>query len=541
MKVLIVDDENFVRMNFKSFMDWEGHGYRLVGEARNGQEAIDKIVELRPDIVFLDIRMPIMDGLEVLRHLNAKSDPCKVIILSSHNEFDYVRQAMLLGAADYIHKPSLYPELVFETLNRVRSLIEEERKQSDQIEHLLRNEERSKPELKALFCKGWIEGAVRHGWEIEQKTTQLGIRLKQPNVCCFLLFIDNFETVQQRYSKPLDHLVRFSIHNILSEIFLKFEELEFFQVSGNQFAILKSYSGVRSLNDVYEQQWHLIRSVTTALKQFMNISVSFSVSALHSQLIKVPAAYEEALRASDELFFQGEAGVAFYENKFGNSTVHERIYDEQVKQFRAHVEAARWEAAEASLHTLYVTIMRNRDISKKEAHDLSVSLHYSLMEMCPEAYRSSESRGLPSVEEILGAENLGQVMQLLISELTYIRGKRQEMDISTNVKIQKVLAYIHSYYDQDLTLEKLAQHVGLNSSYLSRLFKEQTSYMLIPYINQYRVKKSLEYLSAGKLKTYEVAEKVGFKSVDNYYVAFKKVYGQPPNEYLKTRLEGPAR
>ncbi len=542
MKVLIVDDENFVRMNFKSFMDWEGHGYQLVGEARNGQEAIDKLAELKPDIVFLDIRMPVMDGLEVLRYLKTQSDPCKVIILSSHNEFEYVREAMLLGAVDYIHKPSLFPALVFETLNRVRNLVDEERKQSDQIEYLRRNEERSKPELKALFCKGWIEGSVRHEWEIEQKTKQLGIDLSQPNVCCMLLFIDNFETVQQRYAKPLDHLVGFSVNNILSEIFRKFEQLEFFFVSGNQFAILKSYARLRSLNDVFEQQWRLIRTIRTALKQFMNIGVSVSVSALHSQLLKVPVAYEEAFQASEDLFFEDQASVVFYEKiRRKKTSNHERIYEELVKQIRTQAEAAKWEEADASLDELYETIRKNRDISKMETLDLSVSLHYSLLETCSEADRDANSSGLPSIEDIMGAENLARVTQLLAIELAYIRNKRQETGITTNLKIQKVLAYIHKYYDHDLTLEELAHQVGLNSSYLSRLFKEQTLMMLIPYINQYRVKKSLDYLLAGKLKTYEIAEKVGFNSADNYYIAFKKVYGQPPNEYRKTILEGTAK
>ncbi|MFC4302449.1 response regulator [Cohnella boryungensis] len=536
---MVVDDENFVRMNFKSFMDWEGHGYQLVGEARNGQEAIDKMAELKPDIVFLDIRMPVMDGLEVLRHLKTHSDPSKVIILSSYNEFEYVREAMLLGAVDYIHKPSLYPALVFETLNRVRGLALEERKQSDQIEHLRRNEERSKPELKALFCKGWIEGSVRHEWEIERKTKQLGIDLKQPNVCCMLLFIDNFEMVQKRYAKPLDHLVGFSVTNILSEIFRKFDQLEFFQVSGNQFAILKSYDKLRSLNDVFEKQWHLIRTIRTALKQFMNIGVSFSVSALHNQLLKVPAAYEEAFRASEDLFFEAEASVVFYETVHRRKVAnHERNYEELVKQIRTKTEAANWEEADACLRLLYETIGKNRDISKRETLDLSVSLHYSLMEMYSEADRDANGSGLPTIEDIMGADNLARVRQLLANELAYIRSKRQETGISTNLKIQKVLAYIHKYYDHDLTLEELAHHVGLNSSYLSRLFKEQTSIMLIPYINQYRVKKSLDDLLDGKLKTYEIAEKVGFNSADNYYIAFKKVYGQPPNEYRKAILEG---
>lgn len=150
MKIMIVDDESFIRMNFKTFVDWKHHGYYLVGEATNGREALEKIDELHPDVVFLDIRMPLMDGLEVLRQLRHAKHSCKVIILSSHNEFEYAQEALRLGACDYIHKPNLTQSAVFEALERVRTQVNHQ-PVGDHLVSLQQNVEKNRNELKTLF------------------------------------------------------------------------------------------------------------------------------------------------------------------------------------------------------------------------------------------------------------------------------------------------------------------------------------------------------------------------------------------------------
>jgi two-component system response regulator YesN len=162
---------------------------------------------------------------------------------------------------------------------------------------------------------------------------------------------------------------------------------------------------------------------------------------------------------------------------------------------------------------------------------IATYLHYAFSRAC-EPETGLPVAGFPAIEEFFEAETEQQIYELLVQEAEYVQHKKNLNAASQrmNHKIRLVIDYIHEYYDRDLNLEELSHYVELNPSYLSRLFKEQTGMVLIQYINQYRVNKSLELLMNSTMKTYEIAERVGFKSTDNFYIAFKKLTGFPPNE-----------
>lgn len=531
MKIMIVDDESFIRMNFKTFLDWEQHGYYLVGEASNGREALEKIDELRPDVLFLDIRMPLMDGLEVLRELQQREYSGKVIILSSHNEFEYVREAMRLGASDYIHKPNLTRVAVFDAMVRVQKLLHH-RPKEDHLASFQQNMEKNRNELKTLFLRDLAIGVVRHQWEIEQKKKLYGLNLKQPNVCCILVSIDQYEKVKERYKKGMEHLLGFSILNILHEVLNRYKELELFQMGPKEIVILKSDSETRSMNEIWEDRWRLIRKIEKTLKQFLNIQVSFSVSGLHPDLLEIPKAYHEAREASEMLFFEDRGNVVAFEPGALKGEDAKPLFLRAEQGVKKALTEKNVTEAITVIHGLFDEIKEKRCVGRREALEFCVNLHYLIQSFLKEGSGEEDSAGM---REIMAAERVEELRLLLVRELEAFRETRAD-GASTNYKIKRVIHYIHQNYAHDLTLDELANYVGLNHSYLSRIFKEETGSMLIPYINRYRVKQSLELLKDGKLKTYEIAEKVGFNSIDNYYICFKKLYGLPPNEYRKTCL-----
>ena len=102
--IAIIDDESLVRLGIKSSVAWEEYGYEIVGEADNGQTGLEMIREKHPDIVLLDVCMPVMNGIEVLKSLQKLKIQCKVIILSCHDDFCFVKEAMKNGAFDYLRK-----------------------------------------------------------------------------------------------------------------------------------------------------------------------------------------------------------------------------------------------------------------------------------------------------------------------------------------------------------------------------------------------------------------------------------------------------
>ena len=127
-RVLLADDEPLVLIGMQSMLDWNALGYELVGTARNGGEALEKIDELQPDIVVSDIRMPVLDGLQLAARVHEQYGPLPVfIMLTSYEEFDYVRRSMGLGAVDYLIKMDLTADGLREALERARTAIEKEK------------------------------------------------------------------------------------------------------------------------------------------------------------------------------------------------------------------------------------------------------------------------------------------------------------------------------------------------------------------------------------------------------------------------------
>ena len=104
-RVLIVDDERFVRMGIASNTDWKSVDCELVGEAVNGEDGLIKARKLHPDLIITDIRMPEMDGIEMVRRIREEQMEVKVIFLTAYEEFSYAQQAIRLKASDYILKP----------------------------------------------------------------------------------------------------------------------------------------------------------------------------------------------------------------------------------------------------------------------------------------------------------------------------------------------------------------------------------------------------------------------------------------------------
>ena len=122
-RIMIIDDEFIMRQGIRYMMNWEQEGYEVVGEASNGKEALDRLEELKPDIILCDIAMPVMDGLDFIKIVRKKYPDIQILVLSSYDRFDYVRQALLNGAADYVLKPTLNPEMLLNMVSKAAQKI----------------------------------------------------------------------------------------------------------------------------------------------------------------------------------------------------------------------------------------------------------------------------------------------------------------------------------------------------------------------------------------------------------------------------------
>lgn len=133
--MIIVDDEERARVGIRTLIDWQAHGITIVAEARDGQEALD-ILSIHPvDIMLTDIRMPQMDGLELISIVSGKYPHIKSVIMSGYDDFAYAQQAIRVGASNYLLKPSRRQEIL-NTILDITEQIQSEKLEIKSLEHL---------------------------------------------------------------------------------------------------------------------------------------------------------------------------------------------------------------------------------------------------------------------------------------------------------------------------------------------------------------------------------------------------------------------
>ena len=154
-RIILVDDEEEVRKSIIRKIDWTSVGFTVVGDAENGEEALEKIEGLEPDVVLTDIRMPYMDGLTLAERIRQKYPSMKIVISSGYDDFEYAKRAIKLNVTEYILKPVNVEELTA-ILKRIKTNLDEEIEQKRNVTLLRENYRKSLPILREQFLKDLI-------------------------------------------------------------------------------------------------------------------------------------------------------------------------------------------------------------------------------------------------------------------------------------------------------------------------------------------------------------------------------------------------
>lgn len=241
-RVLLVDDEPLVRLALKSLIPWEQHGFACELEAGNGEQALH-LLQNHPeiDVVFLDISMPVMSGLELLERLQLSDRRPEILILSAYDDYPLVRESFKRGVNDYLLKAELDPERILQLLRAVSERIEDRRKASASPQELVRQEARYLKEdiLQRLLRP---EGVERFEDHKEILGIRIGTRLR---VC--LLWIEDFSTVARRYADAPDSLrvLRATMLNTIGQVLSKRPWGEALSNSDEEYVLFLSFAGSR--------------------------------------------------------------------------------------------------------------------------------------------------------------------------------------------------------------------------------------------------------------------------------------------------------
>jgi len=513
MKLFVVDDEKTVRDYIVSLPQWKQLGFEIAGYAADGREAYEAISQMKeatPDVLISDIRMPVMDGIELARHVLEDFPDMKVIFLTAHGEFEYAKQAVKLGVVDFITKPFHESELV----DSVKWLRDHRR-------------DRQKPET--IEQEEWIRILLHAEMSDQDKIDALGQDQLQDKPVVFLsVEIDNVDILDETV-KPFSKL---SLREKIVDVMTLYPHPYWSVLSQSGIYLILFMSPIDSKEHTAFGAMEVARNILDTINQSLGFSVSVGISDRLSSVLELRKGLEEANSCLDYRMLIGRNSIVAYPAMLSMQEQKR----EQSKMKLSELSDILHKGDEASipdfLNHMYKTVMLE-GISKKRIQE-------ACMEMVETATKALLSFGIqPSPEETITARKSVLSFAILADLMTYmeqfltkvarlIYAARQRTSAHF---IEAATKFIESRYMEDITLQMLADELFVNYSYLSRLIKKEMGRNFRDLLWDYRIQMAKIKLSTTNLKHYEVAYAVGFKDAAHFSQLFKKMTGKTPGDY----------
>ncbi|WP_308635739.1 response regulator [Paenibacillus silvisoli] len=512
LSIFLVDDEAIEMDLMQNFIDWKSMGIEVVGTAKNGKKAWEQIQALQPDIVLTDVRMPIMDGLGLASLIQTHYDWMKIVFLSGHDEFRFVKSALEAGAVGYLLKPIDRRELAA-VMERVKGEIEKVR--------LLR---RSKQVMISKYMEELVtapDSAIR-----EQAVEELS--KVSP------------EVVERQY---VIALISASAQPAMDHN----------QVS----AVIQSVLGAHSLTKETvllhnERGWLLIlpqvadrandgfwQNLLDALNEsFEGGMFTIGIGGEGRRLQDGHGMYMKAVKAAEERFYLGHGLVIHAAEAQHVIDVDAEIESETLLR-KLSLSEAEGQSFVDEMNGCYERLKRlrvHREQTVQLSKQILQAIHAELLK-----YEDRANMGVGDVNEwSLTVEALATmdeikdyIARLIETTRHYLANKQQDPHAAL---VQEVAEIIESSYGESLTIEFLAGKVYLSPNYLRVLFKEKKGVTVHEYLTKVRLARAVELLRDRTLKIHDVAKKVGYDNTSYFCSFFYKTQGVTPNEYRKKFL-----
>ncbi|WP_201002235.1 response regulator [Paenibacillus glycanilyticus] len=520
--VILADDEPIIIKGLKKLIPWDEKGIEITGEAWTGRGLLEEIEQKQPSLVITDISMPDGSGIDVLKEISRRGLRTKVIFISAYQEFSYAKDALALGAVDYLVKP-IEKDLLLTAVDKALSVLREETEEMKYKTKLADYEHKNKKsQLEEVFDR-LIEGDIRKEDAFE-KLDALEAGYLQPQFTALLLEPE-LPTGDPRWGEHEMRLLLFAIGNMAEEI-VKRNTSSVLLRKGDRLCVVVNHT-------LQVNVLELACEIHSSVEGYLKIKLSIGVGIAAWELEGIKASYRTASDALGQVFF-AEKDVVAYSQEKPETTVSEK------------------ELGDARQGTLLALLSKDRNrIDSALTVLLEQIEHYSL---------SNRERAVMAcygtiMEWSEGLEEVGIALDAGESELTYhlnvmhsfrrygeLKNYIREiatllykrLDAGGGKEAQQLLIikdYIENHYMENITLEGAASKIFMNPYYFSSFFKKHTQMNFKQYLTEVRMKQALKLLLQTDLMVYEIAEQVGYNNARQFSDMFKKFYGKLPQEY----------
>lgn len=478
-KVLVAEDEPLILAGLKFYVEEWGYA-SAIEEAHNGKVALEKCYSFAPDIIVSDIRMPGMDGLTMLQEIRKTGLKTKVIYYSGYAEFEYAREAIRLGAFDYLLKPIIQDKL-YEVLDNAAAEIDAEEEQ-----HLEIGRKRERMEVVCEFL--WS------GSNISFDEFQEDMAIEFPKDQFQVLVLENTSSGQKI---------------ITEQIYGSFGDIYYCRI------MLGSNKMLLILN--VDQALQKEDALKTA-ELIFGTNLKGGVSRSAGRKSKAAALMEEAEAAFATEELMEETQIVMYQPLNENAGFYKKrilngIFENDIEKVHGMIGYL-WD------------MMQKEELMLTHIMDIYNELVTLLSEKDP-YYEQYEKMDVNYIREVVHTK-----AEFYLFFMNLIKEKNVEF-CNTEMTVDQVIQEIDENYQTELTLSSLCEKYHISISYLSTMIKKKTKHTFTEYLTNNRLEHAKKLLTEGKLTVGEVTELVGYNDYFYFSKLFKKYVGVTPSKYRK--------
>jgi len=513
-KVIVVDDELYVRKGIINLIDWSSLSFSICGEAENGQEALQLIEKLKPELVLVDIRMPICDGLELIRRVREESEyQPEFIVISGYHDFVYAQQALRYNVSDYILKPVDEQELRKALIKSAAQLMEKQ----------LLSLTNDKPLDNSLL------DTLVSGVQSEVALTQISQQLQLPiNASYYYMMIEchnqlygdaNYkQTIIQGMQKNAD------AHSLFKG--LRFH-LQHDKLIG---CIVQATMMQHASKTIEDENLQLIKEW---IEEQLHTEVTLYIGRQIDNLVELTSSYKQSIEAISHKYAEYDKGYIKYDNIVNLPLYYFDLPNEVYAKLLLLIEEGNIEGSVQLTESIFNKFKEERYAPSAVQNALTritISIINTIRQMNGDENNIKEiNTALNWHKEFTHPHHIKaffkQFFELAASYISQLRGA------SAKGSIDKVKQYIDAHFTENINLKSIAAKFYMNSVYLGQLFRKNYGTYFNDYLLTLRIDLAKKLLRTTDLRMYEIAEKVGFQNADYFVTQFEKKEKLTPTDY----------
>ncbi|WP_168121355.1 response regulator [Paenibacillus sp. HB172176] len=522
-KIAFIDDEPLVRNHLRSILEWEKEGFVLCGEAGDGHEALELVESQRPDAVIVDMSMPGMTGLELIRQLLAANPLLRVIVLSSYDSFEYVRGSLSHGAVDYLLKHRLSPDTLGAVIGHIRKQLQESeaRKQATELADMA---------LARTVLHDHFMGVDSDLHPLESYFSKSGLSREQSSFVLMVIQLAHYDVLAARMQEQ--ELIPYlkSITDLCDQAVGGYPWSCTVALDRGRWAMLIVSGKERSEHAAAQRVAAKGSRLESSLKLYMNLAAKLLISPSFSMLEQSNEVYRRLIQQLER-----------QESRFvhdGHSSEAPFVTIGHEKRLLAAMEAA--DAEEA------IAVIQDIMGAGKQGQAKTMPLERVSAELVQIAAKIARKANLSAawmVQELSIFQRPGltsaQARSAVCCIYTKLAEELQSRHFSSGYSrhVRQALQIIAGRYREGVTLEETADGLGITPSYLSRLVKEETGRTFTGLLTEQRIERGKQLLLEGDTPLKELHAKLGFSSNSYFIRVFKEATGETPYAYMQ-RIQG---